>query len=203
MAAAGERAGLLCGFRGREDGLVRIRDRLQGDRPSLERLARVIHDRDGYPLYLPTDLQGFLVSSDAYGAWVAEQDGELLGHVALHERSWDGVMEVGRRETGLSDDGLAVIARLLVSPSARRRGVGRALLQTATREAWDRGLCPILDVAVTYQAANRLYEAEGWRRLGTVRFPMPGGHAVDEHVYVAPTEVRDPPGPGPVRGTVT
>jgi GNAT superfamily N-acetyltransferase len=112
-------------------------------------------------------------------------------------------MELGRRATGLRDDGLAVIARLLVSPSSRRQGVGRALLQTAARRAGDLGLCPILDVAVTYQAANHLYEAEGWRRLGAVRFPMPDGHAVDEYVYLGPTQARGPAGPGSARKTVT
>jgi hypothetical protein len=65
-------------------------------RRTLERLARVVHDRDGYPIYLPTDLQAFLVFADAYGAWVAEQDRQLLGHVrstsghGMASWSWDG-----------------------------------------------------------------------------------------------------------------
>lgn len=165
---------------------MHLRDRVDEDLPALVQLARVVHDSDGYPLYLPTDLGRFLVSPDAHRAWVAEDDGTLLGHVALHSRSWEGVMALARQETGLGDEQLAVVARLLVSPSDRRRGTGRALLRVAARTAWDLGYTPILDVATTYQAAHRLYEAEGWRRLGTVGFPIPDGHTVDEHVYLGP-----------------
>lgn len=149
---------------------------------ALESLARVVHEVDGYPIYLPTDLQDFLVGSAAHGAWVAEEDGHLLGHVALHHRSWEGVMEFACHSTGLADDDLAVVARLLVSPAARRRGIGRRLLETATEMSRSLGLRPILDVAVRYEAAVRLYEDAGWRCLGSVGFPMPDGTTVDEYV---------------------
>ena len=170
----------------REDGPVDIRERGDEDTVALETLARVVYETDGYPIYLPTDLREFLVGPVAHGAWVAEEDGNLLGHVALHHRSWEGVMELACKTTGLPGEGLAVVARLLVSPAARRRGIGRALLETAVRKALDLGLCPILDVAVRYEAANLLYRAAGWRSLGTVGFPMPDGTTVDEYVYLGP-----------------
>jgi GNAT superfamily N-acetyltransferase len=170
----------------REYPAVEVRDLGQQDLADLESLAEVVHDVDGYPIYLPSDLRGFIVSPDAHGAWVAVENGDLLGHVALHPRSWEGVMDLGRRATGLGDDALAVVARLLVSPTARRRGLGRALLQVAVSNARRMGLRPILDVVVDYEAAIRLYEAEGWERLGTVQFPLPDGRTVDEHVYLSP-----------------
>jgi GNAT superfamily N-acetyltransferase len=170
---------------------MEIRERCEEDVPALESLARVVHQADGYPIYLPTDLQHFLVGSAAHGAWVAEEDGHPLGHVALHHRSWDGVMEFACHRTGLASDDLAVVARLLVSPAARRRGIGRLLLETATERARSLDLCPILDVAVRYEAAVRLYTQAGWRSLGSVGFPMPDGTTVDEYVYLAPI-ARDP-----------
>jgi len=173
---------------------VEVRDLGRQDLADLERLAEIIHHVDGYPIYLPADLRSFVISPDAHGAWVAVEDGDLLGHVALHRRSWEGVMDLGRRTTGLGDDGLAVVARLLVSPTARRRGLGRALLQVAANNARAMGLRPILDVVATYEAAIRLYETEGWERLGTVQFPLPDGGTVDEHVYLSPI-----PAPGPPR----
>jgi GNAT superfamily N-acetyltransferase len=166
---------------------MEIRERREEDVSALESLARVVHDADGYPLYLPPALQDFLVGSAAHGAWVAEEDGHLLGHIALHHRSWDGVMEYACHSTGLADDDLAVVARLLVSPVARRRGIGRLLLETATEMARSLELCPILDVAVRYEAAVRLYNDAGWRCLGSVGFPMPDGTTADEYVYLAPT----------------
>ncbi|HET6963938.1 MAG TPA: GNAT family N-acetyltransferase [Acidimicrobiales bacterium] len=167
-----------------------IRGRCDGDVPALESLARMVYETDGYPIYLPADLRDFLVGPAAHGAWVAAEGGELLGHVALHRRSWADVMELACQSTGLAQADLAVVARLLVSPAARRRGIGRVLLATATTAALDMGLCPILDVAARYEAANRLYRAEGWQSLGTVRFPMPDGTTVEEHVYLGPRSSR-------------
>lgn len=163
-----------------------IRDRSDADVVALERLAQVVHIQDGYPIYLPTDLRHFLVGAAHHGAWVAEEDGELLGHVALHHRSWDGVMELASQNIGAAVEQLAVVARLLVSPDTRRVGIGRTLLATATHAAHNLGLRPILDVAVRYKGANQLYLREGWRPLGIVPFPMPDGSTVDEFVYAGP-----------------
>jgi ribosomal protein S18 acetylase RimI-like enzyme len=74
----------------------------------------------------------------------------------------------------------------MVSPSARRSGVGRQLLGVAAADATERGLTPVLDVVTSYAAAIALYEREGRRAIGTIIVAMPDGDAVDEHVYVAP-----------------
>src|SRR5262249_32483707 len=127
----------------------------------------------------------FLVSSDAIEAWVAELDGAVVGHVALHNRSWSGVMAAARQHTGRTDEQLAVLSRLLVSPLARSHGLGRALLEAATAKAQSLGRLAILDVVTTYTGAIRLYEAAGWKRVGTVDFPLPDGRSLPEHVYVS------------------
>ena len=57
------------------------------------------------------------MSGDGLGAWVAELDGEVVGHVALHRSSLPVVM--GRAREALraaSGDELAVVARLIVDP---------------------------------------------------------------------------------------
>lgn len=164
-----------------------MRPRTTDDLPGLGRLAEAVWRTDRYPTYRPADLdlvQDFLVSNDAIEAWVAESDGQLVGHVALHNTSSPDVMEVARQRTGRTDDQLAVVARLLVSPHTRSRGLGTALLNAATTEARSLGRLAILDVVTTYTAAIRLYEASGWQRIGTVDFPLPGGQSVPEHVYV-------------------
>ena len=150
-----------------------VRYRVEDDLAALEGLPELVHHRDGYPAYLFGDLRDFVASPDALSAWAAETEGQIEGHVALHSSSWDGVMRLGRDATGLSDDDLAVIARLLVSPTARRQCVGRALLETATTHAWQLGLRSILDVIATYTAAIRLYEDTGWTRRRRARLPQP------------------------------
>jgi hypothetical protein len=44
----------------------------------------------------------------------------------------------------------------------------------------------VLDVVTTYAPAVALYERAGWKRLGTIGYPMPDGSTIAEHVYAAP-----------------
>ena len=180
---------------------MEVRDLGQQDLADWERLAEVIHQVDGYAMYMPTDLQSFLVSTDAHGAWVAVENGDLWGHVALHPRAWEGVMDLVRRATGLGDDGLAVVARLLVSPTARRRGLGRALLQGAANNARGMGLRPILDVVVTTKLPFDSTRPTGGDGLGRSSSPcLTAGLSMNTS-----TSVRSRPPPGsalPSRGTI-
>ena len=159
---------------------------MEDDLAAVEALAEMVHRHDDYPTYLPGNLRDFVVSDDTLEAWVAEQGQQIVGHAALHASSWPGVMKLVYDSTGLGAGQLAVVARLFVSPSARHRGVGHALLDAATAEAWKLGRRPILDVVTTLSAALRLYEKAGWRRIGTVQFQVPGGRSVPEHVFVGP-----------------
>jgi GNAT superfamily N-acetyltransferase len=79
-----------------------------------------------------------------------------------------------------------VVARLLVSPSVRRDGVGRTLLNTAANHAVGLGLYPILDVATRFEPAIKLYESCGWTRAGRVTAKMPNGTSLDELVCLGP-----------------
>jgi GNAT superfamily N-acetyltransferase len=163
-----------------------VRPRIDADVDALVEIARVVHQRDGYPVYLPTDLRAFLASPSALGAWVAEHGGAIVGHVALHPRSFEGAMEVATAALQVSAERLAVVARLVVAPTARRDGVGRRLLETATAEAHTRKLWPILDVGVGLTGAIRFYEASGWTCVGEAVFRGPNDFVVDELVYVGP-----------------
>ena len=78
-----------------------------------------------------------------------------------------------------------MIARLLVSPNARRQHVGRTLLDHAADAARQAGLVPVLDVVSTSTAAISLYESAGWHRLGTVTFQLPDGGRVGEVVFIS------------------
>jgi GNAT superfamily N-acetyltransferase len=160
-----------------------IRARVEADLEPCEAIAREVHRRDGYPPYLPgDDLRRFLAGEEHLGAWVAEESGTLVGHVALHQRSSEAVMSLATEALGADAGSMAVVARLLVRPHQRRQGVGRLLLSEATTEAIRLGRQPILDVSTQFSAAVALYESAGWQRLGTVVVPL-GGHELEEHVY--------------------
>ncbi len=164
-----------------------IRPRVAADLEDCERLAQVVHDVDGYPPYLPDgDLGRFILSSDALAAWVAELDDEIVGHVVLNPRSSETVMARASEMTRLEATSLAVVARLLVSPKARRKGVGRSLVMTAADAATNIGRCPILDVATRFAAAIALYAASGWICAGEVRVTFRDGTTLDEYVFIGP-----------------
>lgn len=60
---------------------------------------------------------------------------------------------------------ILILYDLFVSPAARRRGVGRELMECARRYAQEMGAKRIeLSTAVTNRAAQRLYQSLGYRR---------------------------------------
>lgn len=141
---------------------VLIREKVEADAAACLSLLMHVHQADGYPRYLPDDLPAFLTPLYETAAWVAEVDGVLVGHVALHLAEVDPTLEAAKRATGLPAEKLAVVARLLVSPAARRQGLGLALLAHATTHARAAGQRAVLDVTQDAPVPMALYEAAGW-----------------------------------------
>ena len=166
---------------------IEVRVREDCDLEGCIELTQVVHDVDRYPLVRQANIADFLTSPRLIIAWVAERGGRVVGHVALHRGSSRAMASMVSEALSVEPDRIGVVSRLMVSPSARRRGVGRQLLWTATTEAARRGRAPALDVVTTYAAAIALYERAGWRRVGTITPAMPDGDRVDEYVYVGPT----------------
>ncbi len=78
----------------------------------------------------------------------------------------------------------ADVAKMLVRREARRLGVGAALLRGAEAAARAAGKT-VLVLDTASDSAERLYEREGWQRVG--RIPdyalMPDGAPCDTHVF--------------------
>jgi len=74
------------------------------------KLAELVHSTDGYPFRLPDDLRAFIASDQALGAWVAERDGKVIGHVALHARTTPAVMTMASVALGLPTHRLGVVS---------------------------------------------------------------------------------------------
>jgi GNAT superfamily N-acetyltransferase len=62
----------------------------------------------------------------------------------------------------------ADIGKMLVHSSARRRGLGRALLQAGEKAALDSGRTLLVLDTETGSAGHRLYAACGWTEVGTI-----------------------------------
>jgi GNAT superfamily N-acetyltransferase len=169
-----------------------VRPRTDEDLEACVELARIVQDLDGYPPYFPPDGREFLGAfltppENVLQAWVAEDGGGIVGHVALHRSSTAPVMALASETLHQPVEKLGVVARLFVAPTARHRGVGEILLDVASGDAVERGLHPILDVAIQFHAAIRLYERRGWTRAGQVTVVFEEeGFSLDEAVYLGP-----------------
>ncbi len=100
----------------------------------------------------PWSEAGFLEALETPAGFglVAERDGELVGYV------------LGRIAAGEGE-----ILNLAVAPTARRAGVGRALLDAALDLLVRRGGREVfLEVRASNLPARRLYEAAGFRVVG-------------------------------------
>jgi ribosomal protein S18 acetylase RimI-like enzyme len=165
---------------------VVIRPRLDADIDQCVRIAAAVQENDGYPGRRPRNLRAFLTTSDGLSAWVADDNGRIAGHVAVHRESLPVVMAKAAAYVNLEPDQLAVVARLIVDPEMRRLGVGRALLEAGADAARRHGRHPILDVATHYEAAIALYDSCSWRNAGEVTMVFGDGTELQSFVYVAP-----------------
>jgi ribosomal protein S18 acetylase RimI-like enzyme len=154
-------------------------------------MAQLVKRLDGYPPRGPVDMERFMVPSEQLAAWVAEIDSAVVGHVALHATGASDTVVLATRHTGKAPEDLAVVARVLVSPTARRIGVGHALLDTAVQGAHARGQQPILEVAVHFDAAIGLYESCGWARVGEVTIHFNEEPSLQRFVYVGPAPAHE------------
>ena len=165
---------------------MHIRARRPGDDVRCLEIARDVHASDGYPPRGPIDAARFLSPPQELAGWVAEVDGTVVGHVALHDTGASATMACAARHAGRDPRHLAVVARVLVHPQARRGGVARALVDTAVVEAHRRGRRPVLDVATHFGAAVALYESAGWERAGEVTITVDGEPDLPCYVYIGP-----------------
>lgn len=90
---------------------------------------------------------------------VADDDGTVVGYVKLHQS-----IPLASHGHVLEMNGLAV------DPAHQRRGVGRALIQAAGREAQHRGARKLsLRVLSPNVSARRLYESSGFTVEGILK----------------------------------
>lgn len=102
--------------------------------------------------------------------WVARDDQSIHGVVQL---------KLAELPNGLHR---AEVAKLLVDPAARGRGIGGDLLGRLEADALALGRTLLLLDTQTRSPAESLYERRGWTRFGVV-----DGHAVTPGGVLAPT----------------
>lgn len=99
--------------------------------------------------------QAFLARSDVV-TWVARIDGVVQGTASL---ILAGQPNATHR---------AEVAKVLVRPAARGRGLGKALVREVERAAASLGRTTLVLDTVTGSPAEAMYAALGWSRVGEV-----------------------------------
>ncbi|MFJ3903800.1 GNAT family N-acetyltransferase [Streptomyces sp. NPDC090025] len=184
--------------RTRREGDFRVRPRTDDDLDTCVAILAGIHRTDGYPVNWPAQPVPWVRCGPvetALGAWVAELDGRIVGHVTLTRYREDDLAPLAWSEhSGAAPESAAMIGRLFVAPEARGHRAGVRLMAAATAEARRLGLRPVLDVADSGRAAIALYERLGWQRLSTSEEQW-GPVRVTVHSYAAPPEPESGPEP--------
>lgn len=166
---------------------VTVRPRGAGDLPRLVDVLTEQQPLSHYPFRwpLPFPAEQFIARADELAAWVAEIDGVVVGHVCVqsvrgeavtHAHDDDALDRAWSRAHDRPVDQLATVSALFTALSARGKGAGGALLDTAV--AWIRaqGLAPCLDVVQRHSVAKSIYEKRGWVTAGEARPPwLPDG----------------------------
>jgi GNAT superfamily N-acetyltransferase len=167
--------------------VLTVRVKTSGDAAACVALALAVHHSDGYPRYLPEDLDAFMRPPSETAAWVADFEGEVVGHLALRRGDGDPALPAAQRTTGLSAEDIAVVARLMVSRHVRRRGVADRLLAAAQAFAREAGQRLVLDVVRDAESVS-FYERLGWQLVEPLRLDVGEGRTLDLLVYISPAD---------------
>ncbi|MFF1262822.1 GNAT family N-acetyltransferase [Streptomyces sp. NPDC058321] len=103
-----------------------VRLRAEADLPRCVEALAGVQDADRYPVDRPADPAGWLTPHGMTDAWVVVAGADVVGHMALTPPG-----PALATTAGLPERSLLAVARLFVSPRARRRGVAALLLDRA------------------------------------------------------------------------
>lgn len=169
---------------------VTVRPRVDVDLDAAAQALVAVHAVDGYPVEGVDDPHAWLLPEGMIGAWVAELDGRLVGHVILSEPQGEDAVVMWQAQSGATDTEIAVLARLFVHPDARGHSAGRQLTTAAALHAAKIGRRCVFDVMTKDTVAIQLYERLGCERLGETMHVFGDSQQVPAICYVAPSLSR-------------
>lgn len=169
--------------------MVTIRPRTENDIAECVSTLHLVYDDNGYPINGVDNAYQFLTGGAIKHAWVAELDGQIIGHITVSEATTSDVSVVLWRQIHPNDKGkLAVLGRLFVHPQGRGGGVAAGLINTALKHAKQTGERLILFSLIKDQAAIQLYEKLGWEQFGTTTFKYGNGEHMEAICFASPLD---------------
>lgn len=173
-----------------------VRVRTEADLPACAAALMAVHAVDGYPVEGVPDLataQAWLCPAGLIQAWVAELDGQPVGHALIAAPGPGDAAAVMWLFAHPEDEGrIAVGGRLFVHPDGRGHGAARRLMEVATTDTARRGLRVALDVMAKDTVAIALYDKLGMQRIGATEHDDGHGNLVPALCYITPATPRNP-----------
>lgn len=164
-----------------------IRPRQDSDLEQAGQALVDVHSTDGYPVEGVADPVAWLKPTGFLNAWVADLDGEIVGHVAVSEpQPGDDAVRLWLEQSDDKIEDIAVLGRLFVKRSARGQSIGEQLARAAVVEMAVQKKRMVLDVMEKDQDAIRLYERLGLKRIGVATHHFGEGQETSAICYVVP-----------------
>lgn len=163
-----------------------VRPITDADVPAAAAALVEVHATDGYPVEGVEQPEAWIRRPGVLSAWVAEDEGKIVGHVAVMRPEGEGAVSLWRNKSGEDEERIGVLARLFVVREARKHSAGERLMRAAMDYAELNSLRLVLDVMTKDTSAIRLYERLGWRHIGEVAHHFGAGQQIPAACYVWP-----------------
>ncbi|KAI0554597.1 acyl-CoA N-acyltransferase [Xylaria curta] len=166
--------------------MATIRPRRDEDLPTCVEIIKAVYRDSGYPVGGVDHALEELQTDDQ--AWVAEDNGEIIGHVAMNKarETYVNVALWLEKTPKTIITGIALLARLFVHPEARRRGAATMLVRAVEEAARGEEKRLLILALVKDQDAIRLYRRLGWQYYGTTVFRWGEGKEMDAECFASP-----------------
>lgn len=164
-----------------------IRARQDSDLPALVDLLGRQQPQTRYPFVwpFPRPIEEFLKRSTELRAWVAELDGEIVGHVSVTFADDDAIGKSWATAHNVELAELRCVSVFFADISKAGQGIGSRLLATATDFAMADGY-PVLDVVAAHETPVNLYLRRGWQLIETTQAPWHPEIELPIHLMILP-----------------
>jgi GNAT superfamily N-acetyltransferase len=165
-----------------------IRSRSSSDLDACVAVLAKVYNKDKYPVQGVSEARSFLSGDCIQQAWVYENNGRVVGHVAASNKSPESDVSVALWMQMHLDEStaVAVLERLFVDPDSRGIGIAGKLIEAAVTWSQARNRRLVLFALEKDKVAARLYERLGWSHFGTTVYHYQDGQQMDALCFVSP-----------------
>lgn len=165
--------------------MATIRLRRKEDAQALVTLLKKVHAHSGYPVIGTECAAEFIYNKESLEAWVAELDGQVVGHASVDPCDFSSPPVTLWLEQG-GEKNIAGFNRLFVDPACQGKGIAKQLVTTVQDYGHKHELRLLLYVVERFSAIRALYEKFGWIYYAESVFRYGEGESMISWCYASP-----------------